>query len=553
MLKNKLSLGEEKDPHEAIAKAAKAKEIPTIEESWAKIFKMKNSARDVQRLKETKEWMDQGIVGREQDKLHKAFTKAEALRIYNRQLDVLRKQRLDELATEDLKKFPLITEPSVLAKMVHQAKQAKGIESMNIEHLVSLDTETVGEAGGVDKYRERIAGWSLTYVYDGEYHNGYIPIEHYEQVGDEWVLDPRCMDYDIAMTALTEILKSGVDTVWHNATFDLGLIYTLTKVEPVGKVHDTLIVMHLLDEDRMSYKLKDLATEYLHIQSEPYEEMFGKKAKFSQVPLMIARWYAAKDTWIGYLLFLWQVEILNKPQFAKIKRSYLNIESPCIKATFHTERTGFVMDMEEVEQQRIECEDRIKELEDSLRERFGEVNFGSPAQLQRMLYFDNDWSKHVTKDHKSILDGHTKFDKNGVSNNKKFAMLKSGAIILDPVVTKDFRINNKPYPEEVTNITSKTGAKLSADSDALKAIAQHAPEVNDLLELKDLKKHLTSFVEKVPEMISPDGRLHGDFRQSSTVTLRYTASNPNLQQQPYKARMMYTAPEGQLILSADFS
>lgn len=551
MLKPRLTLPTEPDPHEAIAKATEAKRIPTIEESWEKIFSMKNSKKDKERLLLVKEWMEQGIVGREEDKLNKAFTKAEALRIFNARQVIMRQQRLDSLADKDVDKFPLLTDPATITKIVHRATQADGFPTMGVEHLVSLDTETVGEAGGVDKYRERIAGWSLTYYLDGKEQNGYIPIEHYHEVSEGvWELDPRNVDYDIAMNALIHILKSGVDTVWHNATFDMGLIYTLTGVEPVGNVHDTMIIMHLLDEELMSYKLKDLAPRYLKIDADPYEEMFGKNAKFSQVPLSIARYYAAKDTWLGYLLFKWQVSILDKPQFEKIKKSYLHIELPCIKTTFHTERTGFVMDKEEAARQKVECDERIAELEEMLAERFGDVNFGSPSQLQKLLYYDNDWSKYVTKDHKSILNGHVSFDEHGISNNGKFHMAPSGKITLDPVV-KRVKKNNGTVEQKVEPRDSRN--KLAADSDALEKISHHVPEIKWLIELKDLTKHLTSFVEKVPELISPDGRLHGDFRQSSTVTLRYTASNPNLQQQPYKARMMFTAPEGQLILSADFS
>jgi len=523
MLNVNLSLGEdsEKDAHEAIKKANKAKEIPTLEQSWELIFSRKNSKPDLKRLEIVKGLMEEGKLGREEDKLHKAFSKAEALRLYKRYQETMRDQRLQEIMVKDNEFFPLVTEPAKITKLVHGILRADGMPLLEAEHMVSVDTETVGEAGGVDKYQERIAGWSLTYKIGDEYFNGYIPIEHYKEVSEGvWEPDERNVQYDIAMNALLYIFRSGVDTVWHNATFDLGLIYTLTKEEPVGNVHDTMIIMHLLQEDRTeagkNYRLKDLATEFLGIESQTFEEMFGKNAKFSQVPLDAARWYGAKDTWVGYKLLEWQVKILSKPQFAKILRAYNHIEMPCIRETFHTERTGFSMNMTEVEAQKKECEERIEELKASLSARFGEVNFGSPAQLQRMLYFDNDWSQYVNKDHKSILDGHIKFDENGVSNNGKFAMTKSGSIILDPKVDKG------------STVISKTGAKLPADSDALKSIAKHAPEVKDLLELKDLTKHLTSFVEKIPKMISPDGRLHGDFKQSSTVTLRYTASNPKL-------------------------
>ena len=558
MLKVNLSLGGESkvDPHEAIAKATKAKQIPTIEESWEKILGMKNSKKDLERLNTVKEQMELGNLGREEDKLHKAFSKAEALRLYKRYQESMREQRLKEMFSKDLDKYPLLTDIDLINDYVHKAINADGIPLLNADHMVSLDTETVGNDGGVDKYREKIAGWSLTFYKNGVEHNGYIPIEHYREVEPEvWELDPRCVDYNKAMGALSSILLSGVDTVWHNATFDLGLIYALTGVEPKGTVHDTLIIMHLLKEDLMSYALKTLATQYLNIPSDTFSEMFGKNAKSAYIPLDAFRWYASKDTWVGYKLLEWQVKILSKPQFSKILKSYLHIEAPCIKTTFHTERTGFVMDMEEVERQHGESVERIAELEKRLAERFGDVNFGSPAQLQKMLYFDNDWSKYVTKDHKSILEGHESFDEWGISNNGKFAMTNSGSIILDPVVTTtNDALDHQGKTTTKTIVKPKNSQlKLSADSDALKAIAKHAPELKDLLELKDLTKHLTSFVEKIPAMVSPDGRLHGDFKQSSTVTLRYTASNPNLQQQPYKARLMFTAPEGQLILSADFS
>ncbi|QOC57397.1 DNA polymerase I [Enterococcus phage 9181] len=558
MLKVNLSLGDESkvDPHEAIAKATKAKQIPTIEESWEKILGMKNSKKDLERLNTVKEQMELGNLGREEDKLHKAFSKAEALRLYKRYQESMREQRLKEMFTKDLDKYPLLTDIDLINDYVYKATHADGIPLLNADHMVSLDTETVGNDGGVDKYREKIAGWSLTFYKNGVEYNGYIPIEHYQEVEPEvWELDPRCVDYDKAIGALSSILISGVDTVWHNATFDLGLIYALTGVEPKGTVHDTLIIMHLLKEDLMSYALKTLATQYLNIPSDTFSEMFGKNAKSAYIPLDAFRWYASKDTWVGYKLLEWQVKILSKPQFSNILKAYLHIEAPCIKTTFHTERTGFVMDMEEVERQHEESVERIAELEKRLADRFGDVNFGSPAQLQKMLYFDNDWSQYVTKDHKSILDGHESFDEWGISNNGKFAMTNSGSIILDPVVVTTNEALD--YQGKITTKTlvkpKNSQLKLSADSDALKAIAKHAPELRDLLELKDLTKHLTSFVEKIPTMVSPDGRLHGDFKQSSTVTLRYTASNPNLQQQPYKARLMFTAPEGQLILSADFS
>ncbi|WFR74832.1 hypothetical protein P9209_30050 (plasmid) [Prescottella defluvii] len=59
--------------------------------------------------------------------------------------------------------------------------------------------------------------------------------------------------------------------------------------------------------------------------------------------------------------------------------------------------------MEEVEVQRKESEAELEEISARLQARFGDVNFSSPSQLLKLLYVDNDWSKYVTPDHKSIL------------------------------------------------------------------------------------------------------------------------------------------------------
>lgn len=505
MLKVNLSLGGESkvDPHEAIAKATKAKQIPTIEESWEKILGMKNSKKDLERLNTVKEQMELGNLGREEDKLHKAFSKAEALRLYKRYQESMREQRLEKIMNEDLELFPLVTSPEEIDRLVKGIHKANGVDIMGIEHLVSVDTETVGDAGGVDIYSERIAGWSLTYKIGDTYYNGYIPIEHYYEKSPEvWELDPRNVDYDIAINALIYVLKSDVETVWHNATFDMGLIYALTGVEPKGNVHDTMLLMHLLQEDRTeygkNYKLKDLATEFLGIESQTFDEMFGKNAKFSRVPLKAARWYAAKDTWVGYKLFEWQIKILSKPVFAKILKAYLHIEMPCIRTTFHMEREGFILDQEELGRQREEAEKVLADIEDKLGKSdvFKDINLNSPSQLAEVIYDKLDLGKHLPKDvAKSRTTG------------------------------------------------SKTLAKLGKFDE----------NVGNLVAYREQSKHLNSFINALPKFVAPDGKLHGSLSQSSTVTLRYTSSNPNLQQMSKPIRKVFRVDDNSVIIGADFS
>lgn len=532
-MKISVEVPNDKKAKEAIKKVKGKKPLLTMEESWAKIFSMKNSAKDKERLLKVKRYLEEGKVSREEDKLNKNFSKAEALRIHQSILEMERAETLSGLASKKLSEYPLINTEEMLDEWILNALKAD-------DEYIAMDFETVGDEGGVEKYRESIAGFSLTYRLKGVLVNGYVPMRHRDENG--MPSDLNIPNIKAAEEAIKKLFNSNKALVWHNATFDLGLANASLKVIPKVDVHDTLIIMHLLDEDLMSYKLKDLATKYLNEPSSTFDELFGKKAKFADVPLQVARYYASHDTNIGFRLFEWQLEILNKPSFAKIKKVYYRIERPCIMATFEAEAEGFIIDMNVVESERESVASRINELTERLRERFGDINLGSPVQLQKMLYYDNDWSSVVTRDRKSILNGHVGFDSHGISNNKKFAMKPSGAIILDPIIDKE------------GNVVAKDDRnKLQANSKALKKIANVAPEIQDLLELKDLTKYMSSFLEPIDTFIQPDGKLHGDFNQVGTVTLRYSASNPNLQQVSKPARAMYQVDEDSLIVGADFS
>lgn len=532
-MKISVEVPNDKKAKEAIKKVKGKKPLLSMGESWDKIFSMKNSSKDKERLLKVKEYLEEGKVSREEDKLNKNFSKAEALRIHQRILEMERTEILSGLATKKLSEYPLINTEEMLEEWVSNALNAD-------DEYIAMDFETVGDEGGVQKYRESIAGFSLTYRINGGLVNGYVPMRHREESGAPCELN--ISNVKAAEEAIKKLFHSNKALVWHNATFDLGLANASLKVIPKVDVHDTLIIMHLLDEDLMSYKLKDLATKYLNEPSSTFDELFGKKAKFADVPIQVARYYASHDTNIGFRLFEWQLGILNKPSFAKIKKVYDRIERPCIMATFEAEAEGFIIDMNVVESERETVARRISELTERLQERFGDINLGSPVQLQKMLYYDNDWSSVVTRDRKSILSGHVGFDSHGISNNKKFAMKPSGAIILDPVIDKD------------GNVVAKDDRnKLQANSKALKKIANVAPEIQDLLELKDLTKYMSSFLEPIDTFIQPDGKLHGDFNQVGTVTLRYSASNPNLQQVSKPARAMYMVDEDSTIVGADFS
>lgn len=456
---------------EAKVKKAK-KEVLSFDDAWKEIVAKKNSASDLEKLREVYKAMKEGRIGREAGKEDKTLTKAEALRQWKVLLEQERGAKLEAMVKDCPSNFILVQDEEVLSIAVGQA--------MN-EHIIAVDTETTG----VDVYTDKMVGLSLTLPNVNM--NYYIPIRHEE--GEQ-------LPVELVKEYIKEVLENPkIEKVFHNAIFDLH-IFKGEGIEVKGKVHDTLVLAHLMNENEPSFRLKELAPKYLKCEADTFDALFGKNCLFSTVALPIANYYACKDTKLTWDLYSFYMKYLNTEKFARLKANYDNIEQPLINVVFHMERTGFAIDVEEVNRQRVELTARLEELKKGLATHFGDINFNSVQQLSNVLY-----------------------------KEKKLHLLKE--------IPPNF--------------------KQSTDAKTLKILAKYDEGCALLVEYKDVAKHLSSFVEKLPEMIKPDGKIHGSFKQTGTVTGRFSSVNPNMQQQPKEARKMFIAPEGKLILGADFS
>ncbi|HBK33553.1 TPA: DNA polymerase I [Candidatus Uhrbacteria bacterium] len=78
-------------------------------------------------------------------------------------------------------------------------------------------------------------------------------------------------------------------------------------------------------------------------------------------------------------------------------------------------------------------------------------------------------------------------------------------------------------------------------------------------EYRELAKLQSTYVEALPRLVKPDGRIHTTYQQAVTATGRLSSSDPNLQNIPIrtdlgkKIREAFEAPRGKRILSADYS
>ena len=105
---------------------------------------------------------------------------------------------------------------------------------------------------------------------------------------------------------------------------------------------------------------------------------------------------------------------------------------------------------------------------------------------------------------------------------------------------------------------SKTG-QYSTSEEVLMALKDKHEIVGLILDFRELKKLISTYISALPGYIAPDGKIHTTYNQTVTATGRLSSSNPNLQNLPIRSergrfiREAVIPDEGCLFLSADYS
>ena len=501
---------------EAKKKKALAKYEPTWDEVWVTgyathtgsikkgIFQTKITDTDKQRLMAVKEAIESGELTSGVDSLSK-FTKTKALALWSILKEIRREGIIKKMVAEKPENYHLITDMKSFLELM----------SLIInEKIIAVDTETTGvEVFGKDV----IVGISLT-LPEADYHC-YIPVRHNVE---DTQLKPEIVFKHLKRALEDERIKK----VMHNSKFD---VHMLRKegIEVQGLWCDTMVAMHLLNENEPSFALKNLATKYgkyfgFEDKSMTYEELFGKGG-FEKTPLDIGTVYACKDTHLTYKFYCWIMEQFDR--LPQLKELYFNIELPITNICIAMEKKGFLIDLEFAEKYKQELTEEIEKLLSKIKEGFGDININSNIQLQEVIYKTWGVEAHAKKlgIKATVIKEHFVFDLKGRN-------------VLVPE-----KIN---YPVDASTLEKITGIE--------KEIPQ-VSYINDLLKYRELNKLLTTYIEPLPQKIASDGRLHGSFNQSATVTGRFASNNPNLQNLPYPARQMFIAPKDKLIIGSDYS
>src|SRR5690625_2578482 len=334
-----------------------------MDEAWARILDMKNSAAVERRLREVKQALDVGMIGRDPDDMYnsrgnlKQFSKAEALRLWS-VLDAMKaEERLRDLVDNMPDNYHLITDEKEFDKM---------LGTLSFEDTIVFDVETTG----TDVYSDKIVGHVLSATSVDEHY--YIPTDHDD--------NQTQLDRDYVAGELRPIYEAdSIKFIAHNAKFDIQMLKNDLGITVANLYWDTMEAMKLLNENEPTYALKPLVSKYLRDESYTYGELFGDKG-FHEIPLDTALAYAAKDGDITYRLYEFQRHHLAK--HGRILDYFERVEMPLMKIVSDMELRGYDIDTEHAKSYADELRKQAEKSHNNVIKHLGDINLNSPVQLK---------------------------------------------------------------------------------------------------------------------------------------------------------------------------
>ena len=387
--------------------------------------------------------------------------------------------------------------------------------------VISIDTETNNSLNTFDCL---IMGLC---IYTPGQKNAYIPIHHINRFTEE------LLSNQITENQIKEQLSrlDNVKKVFHNATFDIEVIKQTCGIK-LKADWDTMVGAQLLNEN----ELKGLKAQYkLHI--DPEQDKYDIEHLFKGLPYEIFdpelfALYAATDAYETYKLYEYQKKEFEKPENAEIYNLFKTIEIPILDVVVDMELTGVEIDTE-----------FAKRLSKVYHDKSDEVQTRIDAELERLSPLIINW--RLTPEANAPIIGKT--GKEGKSKNQQLA---DPPELSSPTQMAIMLYDILKAPVLDPKMPRSTGAEV------LKELSEKIPLCKLLDEKRGYDILINTFIDKMPEVIQKDGRVHARFNTCGTQTGRFSSSDPNLQNIPSHAkdvRMIFKAPDGYSLIGADYS
>lgn len=312
------------------------------------------------------------------------------------------------------------------------------------------------------------------------------------------------MDWEHGLPEITK-LKAWIESVktekvFHNARFDRHMLAN-AKIYMRGKVHDTIFLVKNVDENKSSYKLRDLAVEVggsdvFEIMVDLYKKQH-KIQDYSKLPHELVLHYANTDIYNLYCVWKYYWPLLQAdPDAMKIYETEIQLQV----AIYESERLGMKLNMD---------------IKDTVQQTFQE--------------------EMETAENKVYATAGEMFNMNSTQQVHK-VMLKLGA------KEEDFKYSDK--------------GNVKLDKDEMERFRLQGYEiVENILEFKEAKKLLETYAVGIYRFADPNGYVHASVNADTAITGRMSITNPPLQTIPKKnksVKRIFIPPHGYKFINADY-
>lgn len=307
----------------------------------------------------------------------------------------------------------------------------------------------------------------------------YYPLHHYRDCTEEELNKSRA--------ELKEILGAPTSKLLANGGYDLDWLENGEGLPVNGFIHDVQVAEPLLDSYKFSYALNALAKDYdvpgkqtVNIEAEAQKlDPTHKSYKHAQellwlMPCKIVGEYCVADLDATYAVFLKQVEKLKSQDLLNLYECECNL----IRIRLMMRRNGIRIDMVHRDKAIAEVQMSENDLMSKMFSAYGPFNINSSRDIAPILI------------------------------------------------------------QEGIKLPKTATGQYSVTKDILEKHAKTSEFCKELKRCRALNKLRTTFLEKsIEEHLCPDGRIHGEFYplkkdDAGTITGRWSAANPNLQQIP---------------------
>lgn len=280
---------------------------------------------------------------------------------------------------------------------------------------------------------------------------------------------------------------ASIEKIAHNTKFDMHM-FANAGMRIVGRLHDTVVLAKLANENRKSFKLRDIAAKLpegivkFEYMVDTYKQL-NKVADYRFIPKELLCEYANADVWNAYQVFVNEYDSLIQDDLEDL----YNNECELMVALYAMERYGMKVDKDYELPLKEELQNIADAAEQAIYDEAGRVfNINSGKQLYEVLM--------------------------SLGTNSNWI-----------------------------GTTDKGNPKL--DKDALNTLADKydVSIVKKILEYRKYEKLLSTYAVGIYEQHGADARVHGSINQTEATTGRMSITKPALQTLPKKDKRIRSA------------